>query len=165
VKLPPELGAPTPWVKVDLAASGLHGGADGAQLRQFQQADPTQFLAYLRGVSDEVETLGREAVRGVGTTHYRATVDLERASREAGAFTDPERFRQLVEQLGTSTVDLDVWVDDEGRVRRQRFEQPLPEPPGATVGVTLELFDYGAPVEVSAPPADQVTDLTELLSG
>lgn len=36
--------------------------------------------------------------------------------------------------------------------------------PTGNFNFTTELFDFGAPVSVTVPPADQVTDFTQLLA-
>ena len=60
------------WVKLDLS--------EYAQVGQSQtQADPTSTLDGLRGVSNDVQDLGQEKVRGVDTTHYHATIDVAKA--------------------------------------------------------------------------------------
>lgn len=167
MKLPEEMTGgqlPTEWVKFDLTETEGMAGFD--QLQQMG-GDPTQGLEVLRGVSGEVEEVGTEDVRGTSTTHYRATVDLDKAVAEA-----PERarnsVRQLIEQLGTSEMPVEVWIDEEGRLRRQRQRLDLSQATGAapaqggTVTTTVEYFDFGIDVDVQPPPADQVTDLQEL---
>jgi hypothetical protein len=47
--------------------------------------DFTQMLESLRGVDGEPEVVGQEEVRGVETTHYRASIDLARALAEVPA--------------------------------------------------------------------------------
>jgi hypothetical protein len=62
---------------------------------------------------------------------------------------------------------MDVWVDGDGRLRRLEYEMELSDVDGArvAVGVTMELYDFGVEVDVVAPPADETTDLFELLGG
>jgi hypothetical protein len=56
---------------------------------------------------------------------------------------------------------MDVWVGEDGYVHKLRFEQKLTE--GASMTMEEELYDFGAIVDVSAPPEDQVVDLTQFL--
>ena len=46
-------------------------------------SDPTSLLESLRGVAGDPEVVGQEEVRGVETTHYRATMSLAEALEEA----------------------------------------------------------------------------------
>src|SRR6185369_2061673 len=58
------------WLKVpDL---GLNGGG----FPNLDQSDPSRFLADLETVSNSVERVGTETIRGVETMHYRASLDL-----------------------------------------------------------------------------------------
>lgn len=142
--------------------------------------DPSQQLAYLKGVSDSVEELGEEEVRGESTTHYRAEVDLERAAEQQG----PEArraYEQMAQQIGTSTLPVDVWLDGDGLIRRFEMTMNVPLPPqgapsngaqptvsqGETEGritIVEELYDFGVPVNVEPPPEDQITDMSELMN-
>lgn len=167
-------GLPTPWVRIE--AGELEGLEGLEQLESFSN-DPTQSFAFLQGASDDIEEVGTEDVRDTSTTHYRMTVDLQRAVEEA-----PEEARKFLEQqievLGSDTLPMDVWLDDEGRVRRQSFQidlsqidlgaagatpAPAPSDLTGTITTTTEYYDFGTEVVVEIPPEDQVTDLADLM--
>jgi hypothetical protein len=167
VKVPPggAFSGSRPWYKIDLASVGQQAGLSMGSLAQLQQSDPTQVLGYLKGAVDDVNEVGEESVRGADTTHYRGTVDL----RKASASLPPESQRSVedaIASLGTSTLPADVWVDDEGRIRRLSFSAD-PDGTGPNPGgtVEIELFDFGVTADAAIPPADQVTDLTNLFQG
>ncbi len=179
VKLPDEFAAQTsgskPWVRVDLDA--LYGQQyGGAPVQGGASGDPTRQLEYLRGVSESVEKVGEERVRGVPTTHYEAIVDLNRevAGQDAGV---EEANQGLVKKLGTSRLPVEVWVDEENRVRRYALDVGVPVPENADsrdasqgddrlrTRMVVEYYDFGTPVEVQAPPLDQTTDGSKLLAG
>lgn len=161
-----------PWIKFDLEKLGEQQGLDLGQLMQFgTQSDPSQALAYLRAASDDVEEVGTETVRGVETTHYRMTVELARVA-DAAPPEQREALRAQTEQLrelsGISEVPTEVWVDDEGLVRRQQLTYRNTRfGPGqeGDMTLTMELYDFGVEVDVEPPPADEVTDIGELLGG
>jgi hypothetical protein len=79
--------------------------------------NPVQLLAQLRGVDRAtIKRLGSAKLRGAATTHFGATVDLT-----AGAGADPAAAATAagVAQLtGSSRVPVEVWIDNDGRVRR-----------------------------------------------
>ena len=167
----PTPGVDTEWVSVDIAQ--LSEEVSGTDIEQFAQAgsnDPSNALALLKGTADSVEEVGTEEVRGERTTHYRATVDLRRATEQAGAVRDRRQFEAFLDQFPSETIPVDVWLDDEGRTRRLRMDQPLPEtpglstPPGASVVVTIELYDFGVDEPIEIPAPDEVSDLTAQLS-
>lgn len=143
------------WISIapedlELAGSSLGLGAS--------TNDPSQFLDTLRGASDDIEELGTEQVRGVPTTHLRATIDLDKALAEL-----PEDQRDLSEAQfevldasGTGFV-LDVWIGSDGLPRRLAMDlSSLARAMGGRSGsLSVDFFDYGEPVEVVVPdPAD-----------
>ena len=178
MKLPfdlPQLKA-RPWVKIDITQLDKLTGIDLAQLRQIQSNDPTAALNYLRGVTDQVSVVGTEEVRGVETTHYKALIDLKKAAEQVSDRLEDD-ISQIISQLGSETIDSDVWIDDEGRLRKLQYSVDLskvkvpgnePVDPAVRMGTltaSFELFDFGTDVEVNEPPASQVTDIGQLLTG
>jgi hypothetical protein len=134
-------------------------------------SDPTKILESLRGVTSEPEVVGQEDVDGVETTHYRATLSLADALAEV-----PESQRAEVEaalgqlgRVGDAEVPVDVWIDGEGLPRRMTLDMGAAfgaiagEAVGATM--TIELFDYGQPVDIAIPPADEVTPFSDVMAG
>ena len=153
------LGVTTPWASVDLERVDDLTGTDLEDL-QSSGDEASSGLGLLSGAK-EVEEVGEEELDGTETTHYRATVDLRRAVEEAGAVSDRAAFEAFVEQLGDEEIDVDVWLDGEDRVRRLRYEQPVPDQEGATATVTLDLTDLGVDEQVEVPPSAEATDITD----
>jgi hypothetical protein len=82
----------------------------------------------------------------------------------AGAFDEvgSERVRGVETTRYRGSVassSVDVWVGADGLVRRVAVSD------GEGTDVELELFDFGADVEIEPPPADEVAELGELLQG
>ena len=149
------------WLKIDAAKVGRAAGIDLAVLAQSAQ-DPSQSMQVLEAVSGDVKKVGDEQVRGVDTTHYRATVDLRKypsvvpeASR-AAAEVSVEKTIQLT---GTRRIPVDVWIDGDDLVRR--FEQKLAAQ-GMPITQRIELYDFGTKVDVEPPPAREVKDLSDI---
>jgi hypothetical protein len=164
MKFPAEMSAAfggKPWVKIDLQAAAEASGADLGALSSAAAADPTQSLAQLRGVSDDVTEVGEEELRGVKVTHYKLTINVEKAIAET-----PEAQREMVrsqlEKLGTDTLPAEVWIDDDGRLRK--MTQQVTVEGAGTTEVTIELFDFGIDVDVEAPDEVDVVDLTSMLT-
>lgn len=161
------------WLKIDLERVGELTGADLGGLEQANQ-NPAQLMQFLRGASDDIEELGKEEVRGVETTHYRAKVDLEEAAEqgaEIGELSDEMReqlqaeIERMKAQTGLETLPVEVWVDEENLVRRMQMAVSFAVE-GEQVGMdmTMDFFDFGVDVRVARPPADQTIDITELAS-
>ncbi|MGH9226664.1 MAG: hypothetical protein ACRD2W_23400, partial [Acidimicrobiales bacterium] len=163
VKLPALLTAAKPWLKVDLAALSAPAGINLGPLGQLKSADPAQALAFLKGAASDVKKVGTETVREASTTHYRGTMNL----RDAAAALPAEASKtvdDVAAALGTTTIGADVWLDDEGRMRKMRFGVDAGGG-GAGGSVEFEMYDFGVAADVRMPPAEQVTDLAAFLSG
>jgi hypothetical protein len=157
-----ELPDGTSWVRGDYAGVG----ALGAGVDDFTQVDPRELLGLLRAASGDVEVVGTEELRGSETTHYRATVDPAEYAKTA---SDHEQLDALVDELvkqsGIGDVPVDVWLDTTGMVRKVTLAFAA-TPPGGTgtaeSSVSFELWDYGEPVTIEAPPASEVVDASTL---
>jgi hypothetical protein len=158
-----------PWLKFDIRELGKEQGFDLGELSQLNQNDPSQALQYLRAASDDVREVGEEEVRGVETTHYRMTIDLQKVVDQAPE-DQREQLRasidQLIEQSGVRTVPTEVWVDDDGLARRMKLTyEGMRFAPGqqGDMTMTMELYDFGVEVDVEPPPESEVTDIQELI--
>ncbi|MEU6477955.1 hypothetical protein ABZ858_13870 [Streptomyces sp. NPDC047017] len=145
-----------PWIKIDLKQTAQQQGVDLQQI-----GDPAQSAAYAKAVTDkDVTKAGTEKIDGVDTTRYNVSIDVSKLPGGA----------QLREQLGP-TLPMRMWLDDQGRIRRQEFTMAVKAPATATPGSTaspqqvrvstvMGFSDFGTPVDVKAPPSTQVSDLT-----
>jgi hypothetical protein len=166
MKFPPEVARELPggktWVKFDLARLGKQEGIDFEELMQLGGSDPSRSLDLLRAASHDFAAVGDEAVRGVQTTHYRGTIDLEKLAQQ-GPAKARESYRRIIEETGQKQIPVDVWIDEDGLTRRLHYEQKMPG--GGSTDFTQEFYDFGADVNVEAPPASQTIDITELVAG
>jgi hypothetical protein len=147
-------------------------GADASDLGLGAGAfDPSKMLESLRGVGGEPQVVGEEAVRGVETTHYRVEIDLADALA-AVPESERESVEASLEQLGDlsgAVIPVDVWIDADDLPRRLQMDMTgaFGELTGEDAGMTMtmEVFDYGADVDIEVPPADEVTPFSEVLGG
>ncbi len=181
--VPPQAGQPAsqkPWIEINLnQAAQSKLGTSFSSLSPSGSVNPADVLGYLQGVS-QLTKVGTEAIQGVQTTHYRGTVSLDKlAGRLSGQAKSA--YRQIEAKLHTTTVPIELWVDSRGRAVQVRTQVPEPATTtttasGAsstsrssttapatigTVTTTVDYSDFGVPVHVSAPPASQVTNLTQ----
>jgi hypothetical protein len=163
-KLSAQVPGGKPWLKLDLDKLGKAQGIDlGALQSTTSNNDPTQQLDQLRGAG-EVKRVGSEKVRGTQTTHYRAKVDLRKAADKAPA-AQRAAARRSVERLikleGASTLPVEVWIDDQGRLRRERVAQKIQ---GQSLDFTMDLYDFGTREALKAPPASQTQDFSDVVT-
>lgn len=144
----------TPWVMLD--ASRVSQAELGSSFGTTGVQDPAAALGYLQGAVSVVR-VGTSTVRGVPTTHLRATIDLAKlAAAEGGA------AGKAVQALGTNSLPVEVFLDAQNRVRRLMLDLSVPKQAGR-LALTEDLYDFGSAVNISAPPAAQVTDITAAL--
>lgn len=154
------LGDAGTWVSLSPEDLGVAAGGLGLGAASY---DPSKILESLRGVTGEPEVVGTEEIRGVETTQYRAMLDLDKAV--AGMPIDQrDLIEAQLDQLGATRVAVDVWVDADGLARRLRVDTSgMLGAPGvgedASAVLTIELFDYGEPVDIQVPSPDEVTSL------
>jgi hypothetical protein len=143
------------WMKIDLAQAAHTPGIDLDALgASGPSQDPAQGLDYLRGAG-KAKQLGTAKVNGVATTHYRVQVDLKRAATRSAKATAKRSIDRLIATLGgPTTLPVDVWVDGDHLVRRQRvgYTATVAGQP-STFDITTDYTTFGAKV-TAKPPAD-----------
>lgn len=147
------------WMKIDLSDQVAASA---------QSFDPRDQLKMLRS-SEDFERLGRERVRGVPTTHYRATVDqgdeIERL-RDEGEDAAADLLEKVIEiNDGVDTVDVEAWVARDKTIRRLKMKVPFSlgtAPAGTSMLMTMELYDFGIEPHIELPSESDVFDATEI---
>lgn len=174
MKFPPALASRMPggkpWMKIDLAKAAASQGISGLGSLTSNPAssDPSQFLNYLRG-SGSFTKVGTEQVAGFSTTHYRGSIDLDKAishypsSEQA---TARQAISKLESALHSKSLPVDVWVDSKQLVRKMSFAMNVSTQGTAlSMNMAMVIPEYGPEAAPSLPPADQVFDLTGLTTG
>ena len=162
-----------------------------AMMEPFEDCDPRRDAGAFLEAAREAEIVGRDVVRGTETTRVRFLVSLMDLGREAlgaepddgtaeqGAFDDTasDPFAEGLEQFFgflDSDFEVEVWIDDEGLVRRLAFDlaamfaglagegadAEMPASPMA-----LEFYDFDADISVDAPPPEAIVDEDLLVGG
>lgn len=137
------------WLKVDLQRKLTKQLASLEPVFRVGIAhSPIEGLALLRS-SKHAKKLGAETIDGVRTTHYRVTVDVQEALAKANAKERTALRLARLQDGHAAPRQIDVWVGDNGLVRRMR--QKL----GDDGTMTTTLSHLGSRVHVEAPPADE----------
>lgn len=139
------------WVRVDTATLSdgnlVTGGA----------TDPFAAAEVLRGTRTATY-VGKTEIGGTRVRHYRGTADLTAASRTASE-GNRAPLRAAAKGFATARVPFDVYLDDEGRIRkiRHRFSFVNGSRPGTVaVASTTTLYDFGVPVTVRLPRSQDI---------
>ncbi len=151
------------WVKVDLRAAASKMGIDLDALGGGTTQDPAAALDYLRGAGTS-RKVGTATVNGTKTTRYHVDVDLRKAAAKSGDPDARKSVDKLIQTTGTAKLPVDVWVDDQHLVRREKVAYSAPtQGQKATIDFTIDLTKYGVDVHADAPPSSDVTDLSDVL--
>ncbi|WP_055693889.1 hypothetical protein [Streptomyces prasinopilosus] len=139
------------WVRVDT------GTLSDGNLVTGGATDPFTAAELLRGARSAT-FVGRTELAGAEVRHYRGTADLREAARVASD-GDKGSLGAAARGFATAEVPFDVYLDDEGRIRKVRhrfsFVNGEREQPVAVASTTL-LYDFGAPVDVRLPEAGDI---------
>ena len=147
-----------PWIKLDVSKLGKSGGVDLGKLMSGSQLQPTDVLSALKAEGVKVHELGSATVDGAKTTNYRVTVDMAKVLQSKG-LTSP-LLTSAAAQMKSITEN--VWIGKDGLVRRVAFAYGTPQSNSPRVSATMDIYDYGAKVDIAAPPSNQVFDATQL---
>lgn len=140
------------WVLVELPEEVIEAARSGAgdTSSDGYTVSPAEMLDLLTEQIDDIEEVGAEEVRGVETTRLH------------GVYPLPDELLDLLEEnvvgrFDAIDQDVDVWVDDEGLVRRISTEVEIA---AVTTEQTVEYLDFGTEVDIAVP--DDATPLDEL---
>ncbi len=156
------------YMKMGTLLGGLSGGGNWVALSVDDlegsaglgaTQNPADMMKGL-GEAGAVKTLGPERIDGAETTHYRAEVQTGDVigNLSGDLKQSAKRFRDSM----PATIPLDVWIDENGLPRR--FVMALEMGNLASMSVKLDFMNYGAPVSIEAPPADDTTSMDDLKS-
>jgi hypothetical protein len=136
-----------PWMRSSLdGAFGKQFGGLGDQADPSKQFDQLKTAGTLSGATPDT-------VDGTPATKYTLTLD---AAKLAAAGTPEQQAtnKALVEQ-GVKTIDMQIWVGDDNLPLRVSTSTPVQ---GQTTTIDIHYSDWGKPVDIAAPPADETAD-------
>lgn len=151
------------WVELPADEAGTVTGQFGMGA---EATSPTQMLEQLRDANATIEEVGTETIRGVNTTHYRATLNL----RELAETLPPDEQAELESQFGDTGIEelpMEIWVGDDGLVYRYTMEVDASSAdtgmPGLqSMRMEFDMYDYGAEIIVQPPDPSEVTTIDQL---
>lgn len=157
VKTPKEIQPGKPWIKIDPSGTDPVSHELAGGLKQMREAgDPSQLLKQLEGAG-QITNKRPEELNGKQTTHYSLTIDVTKVAAQMG----PAGMVEQARAAGLSTIPLEVWVDREDLPVRMLMDVSVKDPGNPQAGqvnvkVTMDYSEWGKPVTVTPPPADQV---------
>jgi hypothetical protein len=108
VKLPGIGPGPLPrgksWIAVGATGSD---GPGAALLGPFAGTDPANLLASLKAAAGSVTNLGSATIRGARVTHFRVSIDPEKAASQIPRW-QRAGFREFARSLGTGSIPVEA---------------------------------------------------------
>jgi hypothetical protein len=107
-------------------------------------ANPAKLFAFVQTGAREIRKVGPDSLGGVATTRYDGVIGPHHQQMSGASFS--------------------IWVDGDRLARRLRIAARLDHP---VTEVTFDFSDFGAPVNVDVPAADDVlteAELTKLIA-
>ncbi|RBQ22228.1 DUF1396 domain-containing protein [Spongiactinospora rosea] len=148
-------GATKPWIKASV--SDLDGGHQSeandalSRVRQFDLAAAVKLVT----ASKDIKAVGTESVGGADTTHYSGTFPVD----EAVKLLDDAKRAPAADQLGEfKDIKFDLWADAESLPRKITLNGSAE---GGSFNATMLFKGYNEPVEISAPPANEVGEIPQ----
>lgn len=147
------------WISMDLSALAKSAGVSGGSTTA---ANPSTMFALIEQEGYSVTPLGPSVVDGTNVNGYEVVMSGSQIQSELHKL--PSWLQQDASQFTTTGIREDVYIDGNDQFRRLTEQLQYGEG-SVTVGgtINLDFSDYGAPVSISAPPADQTVPLQQFI--
>lgn len=149
VQVPPDKRTSAkPWSRLSPSTSDPYLRTLYEQLagsKQITGLDSTRLFVQAAG---NLRFTGRQTLDGTTVGHYALVVRVDKLPADF-----PNKAALL--QAGLKSIPVELWVDGQGRTRK--FIETV-SVAGQTLHAQATLGDFDAPVHISAPPPDQVSD-------
>ncbi|MFD9895351.1 hypothetical protein ACFWY9_38925 [Amycolatopsis sp. NPDC059027] len=174
MKMPPEqlqkMGTGKSWVKITPNGDDPISKAMGSSLAQSsEQSDPTKILEQI-GNGGKIISSDQTQLNGEPVNHYVAEIDISKNLDKVLESAPAEAKSQLADKLKGVKMPVELWLNkDQLPVQMVLDSSAVAKAAGAPGGaseagkITVKYTDWGKPVDVTAPPADQVADLSEMM--
>ena len=150
------------WVSLDISAQQADANEPGV----LSSGDnPFAMVRLYAQRGNTVVALGKSTVDGVGVTGYSVTVDPSTLRSDLAGVSLPAWMRQAISTVNIQQVVGDLYIDHSGALRRYISRITLSTTSGGTIALveTIDLSDFGTPVDISAPSPDQVTSIQQFI--
>ncbi|WIX82072.1 hypothetical protein QRX50_15565 [Amycolatopsis carbonis] len=166
-----QMGTDKPWVKISPDSDDpISKALSGSMSQASEQSDPTKILDQIsqagRIVSSDQTTLDGQPVN-----HYKVEIDVAKGIDKMLDSVPAESRDQAKQLLEGKNIKMpaEIWLNkDQLPLQITMDEGELMKALGAPASaagsgkILVKYSDWGTPVDVTAPPADQVTDMSEI---
>lgn len=148
------------WVRIDPSGNDPMSQALGGISEQMRQnADPRKTLEQFEN-SGTITAQEETELNGEQTTHYTITVDVDKMAAEQQDPTLKKALEDAQKQAGLKDFPVELWVNEDDLPVRMLVNMPIPDETSGT-SVQVDYTKWGEPVEITAPPADQIAEMPQ----
>lgn len=167
MKMPDELASQMDgktWIKISADGTDPLSQQLGGTFDQLtEQSDPRQTLDYIQQAG-EITKSEETTLDGQDVTHYWIELDYAKISDEMAdsAGITKEQAKMLADKVGK--LPMELWLNGDNLPVQVTMDMgKIMEAAGAPGGqggtMVMKYTDWGAPVNVEAPPADQIGEM------
>jgi hypothetical protein len=152
------------WLSLDLSQLSQDGAAQSLGSGSSLGNDPAAALQALAQDGNKATDLGSSTIDGVTVEGYAVHLDAATLKAEIAKENLPSWMQDAVASVSNPNVDYKVYVDASGRLVRMTTDTSETVS-GLSVneGFSMDFSNYGASVNVSAPPAGDVESFQSFL--
>ncbi|MFB6559320.1 MULTISPECIES: LppX_LprAFG lipoprotein [unclassified Streptomyces] len=159
------MGSDGKWLKFDLKALAPEQAKELDSLGSSQQGQNPADTADSLSAAKDLKKVGEETIDGQKTTHLAGTLTLDELKAHSASSTPAAKERQeknlkTLEAQGIKSLTMDIWIDEADQAKQVRTQG---QGTSGSMDVTIKFKDINKPVEIAAPPADQVLDMAEMM--
>ncbi|MBE1501121.1 hypothetical protein H4696_008221 [Amycolatopsis lexingtonensis] len=173
IKLPADqqkqMGTDKSWAKISADGTDPISQAMGSALSQSaEQSDPSKILEQV-SKAGRIISSDQTELNGEQVNHYKVELDVAKAIDQFTGQVPAAARDQINEKLKGKDLKIpaELWLNKDNLPVQVTMDQgPMMQAMGAPAGdakFTMKYSDWGTQVDVTAPPAEQVVDLGELM--
>ncbi len=137
--------------QIESAAGGVGGGATSF-------GDPAAMLQRLQSVGGTVTSLGPTTYAGTPVTEYAATLPASVLDGEIGQL--PASIQKDMSGVHIPDITMDAYITSDNLLKAIHMPMSFSDAgQSVSMDMTMSFSNYGTPVTVTPPPADQVEPL------
>jgi hypothetical protein len=152
------------WLSLDLSQLTQGGAAQSLGSGSSLGNDPAAALQALAQDGNKATDLGSSTIDGITVEGYAVHLDAATLKADIAKENLPSWMSDAVASVSNPNVDYKVYVDGSGRlVRMTTNTSETVSGLSVNQGISMDFTNYGAAVNVSAPPAGDVESFQSFL--
>ncbi|MGH3517071.1 MAG: hypothetical protein ACRDQ7_06555 [Haloechinothrix sp.] len=169
IKMPqamPGMDPSKPWIKFAAGGDDPYSQMLGDMDQLIEQNDPSKILEQI-GDAGTITESSETQLDGQDARYYKIDLDMAKLVDQLPGGLSEEMLTEL-EGTGVKSLPVELWLNSDNLpmqfvmdmselMKAVAQDTGQPAPSGKSV-ITMKYTDWGAPVDIEAPPADQVSE-------